>query len=88
MAEHDRGGDSLLVQVCLKCGLEYMFESQEPPDDLRCEKCGSEVFRSFYASTRSNEAADDFREATERDTLTTDPSTDIARGDLHDLGTA
>lgn len=86
MAEGEGRADGVLVQVCLKCGKEYMFESQEPPADLRCEKCGSEVFRAFFAETRSDEVIDDFRESTERDTLTTDGATDVTRGDLHDLG--
>jgi DNA-directed RNA polymerase subunit RPC12/RpoP len=85
MAEEGAGAEGVLVQVCLKCGLEYMFEDEEPPSDLVCEKCGSQVFRSFFAGTSEDEAAEDFRESTERDTLTTDPATDVTRGDLHDL---
>jgi predicted nucleic acid-binding Zn-ribbon protein len=86
MAEQDRGADGVLVQVCLKCGKEYMFDTGEPPAELSCEKCGSEVFRSFFSPPRGDEAAEDFRDSTERDTLTTDPGTDVTRGDLHDLG--
>jgi transcription initiation factor TFIIIB Brf1 subunit/transcription initiation factor TFIIB len=85
MAEKGAGANGVLVQVCLKCGLEYMFEDEEPPAELVCEKCGSQVFRSFFADTGEDEAAEDFRESTERDTLTTDPATDVTRGDLHDL---
>jgi hypothetical protein len=44
------------------------------------------VFRSFFAETRRDEVISDFRDTTERDTLTTDPATDVTRGDLHDLG--
>jgi predicted nucleic acid-binding Zn-ribbon protein len=86
MGERQEGADGVLVQICLKCGKEYMFEEESPPSDLRCGKCGSEVFRSFFAETRSDEAIADFRDSTERDTLTTDPATDVTRGDLHDLG--
>jgi predicted nucleic acid-binding Zn-ribbon protein len=86
MAERQEGAGGVLVQVCLKCGKEYMFEDESPPSDLRCEKCGGEVFRSFFAETRADEAVSDFRDSTERDTLTTDPATDVTRGDLHDLG--
>ncbi|HSJ25437.1 MAG TPA: hypothetical protein VK929_12240 [Longimicrobiales bacterium] len=86
MAEREREGEAVLVQVCLKCGKEYTFEGEEPPADLSCEKCGGEVFRSFYADSPDDEADTDFRESTERDTLTTDPATDVTRGDLHDLG--
>jgi DNA-directed RNA polymerase subunit RPC12/RpoP len=85
MAEQDRGTDGVLVQVCLKCGKEYSFDNTDPPADLTCEKCGSEVFRSFFAAPADDDVAADFRESTERDTLTTDPGTDVTRGDLHDL---
>jgi DNA-directed RNA polymerase subunit RPC12/RpoP len=85
MAESNRGADGVLVQVCLTCGKEYMFDA-EPPSDLACDKCGSTVFRSFVGRPRPDEVDDDFREATDRDTLTTDPATDVTQGDLHDLG--
>jgi hypothetical protein len=85
MAGKDGGTDGVLVQICIECGKEYMFEKQEPPDDLVCEKCGNGVFRSFFANQRSDEASDDFRETTERDVLTTDSAADVTRGDLHDL---
>ena len=78
--------DDVLVQVCLKCGKEYTFTDEQPPADLTCEKCGSSVFRSFFSADPRDEAVADFRDATERDTLTTDPGTDVAPGDLHDLG--
>lgn len=85
MARKDPGAGSVLVQVCLECGKEYMFENQEPPEDLTCTKCGNGVFRSFFASTRGDDVVDDFNESTQRDTLTTDSASDITRGDLHDL---
>lgn len=85
MAGNERGTDGVLVQVCLECGKEYMFEDAEPPADLKCDKCGNTVFRSFFATTRSDDASDDFRDETERDVLTTDSASDVTRGDLHDL---
>jgi hypothetical protein len=85
MADKGSGSHGVLVQICLECGKEYMFENQQPPEDLTCEKCGNTVFRPFFANTRSDEAADDFRESTERDVLTTDSPSDVTRGDLHDL---
>jgi predicted nucleic acid-binding Zn-ribbon protein len=86
MADRERDASGVLVQVCLKCGKQYSFDEQEPPADLSCEKCGGDVFRSFFADSPGDEVAADFRESTERDTLTTDPATDVTRGDLHDLG--
>jgi DNA-directed RNA polymerase subunit RPC12/RpoP len=82
----ERKERELLVQICLECGKEYMFEDREPPEDLKCEKCGNGVFRSFYANPVEDEVERDFREATERDTATDDPATDVTRGDLQDLG--
>jgi DNA-directed RNA polymerase subunit RPC12/RpoP len=85
MADGQGAGD-ILVQVCLECGKEYMFEGVAPPDDLTCEKCGGTVFRSFDARTREDDVSEDFRQSTERDTATDDPATDVTRGDLLDLG--
>lgn len=86
MADSGREDEAVLVQICLKCGNEYTFDEGEPPAGLRCEKCGSDVFRTFFSGSTEDEAQADFRESTERDTLTTDPATDVTRGDLHDLG--
>ncbi|MGH7552279.1 MAG: hypothetical protein ACREMQ_04560 [Longimicrobiales bacterium] len=103
MAERSEGADKILIQVCLECGKEYMFENDaqsrraaenavqtsatasELPQDLTCERCGGKVFRSFDAVTKDDEVRADFREATERDTATDDPATDVTRGDLQDL---
>lgn len=85
MAAQEKGSGEVLIQVCMECGKEYMFENQEPAEDLTCDKCGNGVFRSFYASARADEVSDDFRDSTERDVLTTDSPSDITRGDLHDL---
>ncbi len=85
MGEDQQQNRTVLVQVCIECGKEYMFEEQEPPKDQKCDKCGNSVFRSFYADTQPDEVARDYAESTERDTATDDPATDITRGDLHDL---
>jgi predicted nucleic acid-binding Zn-ribbon protein len=86
MAQREEGSDGVLVQICLECGKEYMFDDGNPPDDLSCDKCGNTVFRSFFAATEDDDVAADYREVTERDTATTDPASDVTRGDLHDLG--
>jgi DNA-directed RNA polymerase subunit RPC12/RpoP len=77
------GEERVLVQVCIECGKEYTF-TEEPPASLKCEKCGSVVFRSFYDGA-DDDVSEDFREMTERDTHTDDPATDVTRGDLQDL---
>jgi predicted nucleic acid-binding Zn-ribbon protein len=85
MADTNDGADGVLVQVCIQCGKEYMFDDQPPPASMTCEKCGNGVFRSFFSGRAGDEAAEDFRDSTERDTATTDPGTDVTQGDLHDL---
>ena len=87
-AAADRGepvGD-VVLKVCLECGREYEFEgAEEPPEDLTCEKCGNQVFRTFEDTVRPSEAAQDFRDTTDRDLATNDPEGDTLPGDLHDL---
>lgn len=74
------------VLVCMTCGREYQFEGDEkPPSDLKCEKCGSEVFRRFDDAAVAGEASAEFKESTERDLDTNDPEGHATRGDLHDL---
>jgi DNA-directed RNA polymerase subunit RPC12/RpoP len=93
MATGEAGGESaeqesteVVVLVCMTCGREYHFEGGDaPPEDLECEKCGSEVFRRFDDAAVPDEAQADFRESTDRDLATDDPEGDATRGDLHDL---
>jgi DNA-directed RNA polymerase subunit RPC12/RpoP len=82
MAENENG---VLVQVCVECGKEYLYDEQEPPADQKCERCGNTVFRSFFDGNRDDEAVADFNETTERDTTPEDPATDVSRSDLQDL---
>jgi hypothetical protein len=86
MADETRPPEGILLQVCIECGKEYMFEDAEPPAHLACERCGGTVFRPFFTATRDDEVQADFREVTERDTATDDGPTDIVSGDLADLG--
>lgn len=84
--EPRRGGPSqaVLTLVCETCGKDYFFEDETPPGDMQCDKCGSNVFRSFY-STVGDEAADDFRDSTERDLDPDDAEGDTLPGDVMDL---
>jgi hypothetical protein len=77
-------GDSVLTLVCETCGKDYFFEDEQPPQGMRCEKCGSTVFRSFH-DRAGDEAADDFRESTARDLDPDDAEGDVLPGDLLDL---
>lgn len=92
MAQRERGGKrpapgdtGILVQICVECGREYTFEDEPPPDDLECEKCGGEVFRSYYEADEPSEASIDFEETTGRDMNPDDPEGDTTSGDLVDL---
>lgn len=74
----------VLTLICEGCGKDYFFEDDPPPETMRCEKCGSTVFRSFHSSV-GDEAADDFRDSTERDLDPDDAEGDTLPGDVMDL---
>ncbi len=76
----------VLTLVCFKCGKEYFFADENPPEEMTCEKCGNGVFRSFFAPV-NDEVADDFRDSTERDLTPDSPATDVRPGDVIDLNT-
>jgi hypothetical protein len=75
---------TVLTLVCELCGKDYSFEDESPPEGLKCEKCGGIVFRTFQDSV-GDEAADDFRDTTERDLDPDDPEGDTLPGDILDL---
>ena len=81
----DKGRPRSLVQVCEVCGKEYSFDTQPPPADLKCDRCGNGVFRSFFEVATADEVEEDYRAATERDFSTDDPSTDVTAADVRDL---
>ena len=74
----------VLTLVCENCGKDYFFEDDPPPENMRCEKCGGTVFRSFH-TTVGDEASDDFRDSTERDLDPDDAEGDVLPGDVMDL---
>jgi hypothetical protein len=76
--------EEMLTLVCENCGKDYFFDDEPPPAAMKCEKCGGTVFRSFYTSI-GDEAADDFRDSTERDLNPDDPEGDVMPGDILDL---
>lgn len=84
--QDDADATDVVLLVCMECGREVQFEGgEEPPSDLKCEKCGNDVFRRFDDSGSPDEAAADFRESTERDMHTDDTAEDTTRQDLLDL---
>jgi hypothetical protein len=79
------GASGTLTLVCERCGKDYFFDAAEPPPaGLACEKCGGTVFRTFHDCV-GDEAADDFRDSTERDTDPDDAEGEVMPGDLLDL---
>lgn len=78
------GPDRMLTLVCEKCGKDYFFDDEPPQAGMKCEKCGGTVFRSFY-SVVGDDAADDFRDSTERDLDPDDAEGDVLPGDIMDL---
>lgn len=85
MARQEEPAVRVLVLVCIECGKEYMFEDEEPGGELVCEKCGNEVFRSFYDSADRSEEEEDFAETTGRDVALDAGATEVTRSDLLDL---
>jgi len=80
-----RLADGVLTQVCLECGKEYNFDREPPPPDLTCEKCGNQVFRSFFTVKGYDETEADFLHSTERDLAPNDDESDVTRSDIVDL---
>lgn len=74
----------VLTLVCETCGKDYFFEDTPPEPGMACDKCGGTVFRSFH-ETVGDEAADDFRDTTERDLDPDDAEGDVMPGDVMDL---
>lgn len=74
----------VLTLVCETCGKDYFFDGTQPEPGMACEKCGGTVFRSFHDSA-GDEAAEDFRDSTERDLDPDDAEGDVMPGDVMDL---
>lgn len=77
--------DGVLIQVCLTCGREYTFDTEPPPPDLECEKCGQRVFRSYFDIAGRDEVIEDHRASTERDVAPDDAESDVTLDDIMDL---
>lgn len=80
-----RPADGVLVQVCLECGKEYLFDRRPPPEDMTCEKCGNVVFRSFFSVTGYDDVEADFQASTGRDLAPNDDESDVTKADILDL---
>jgi hypothetical protein len=76
--------ESVLTLVCETCGRDYHFAEAGPPPKISCDRCGGTVFREFD-TVIGDEAADDFRDSTERDLRPDDAEGDVLPGDVMDL---
>lgn len=83
--EEGAADEGVLTLVCLKCGKEYYFEGSAPSGEVHCEKCGSDVFRSFFSPSEEDEVARDFTDSTDRDLDPDDAEGDTLPGDVLDL---
>ena len=52
----DQGPRGIVTMVCLTCGNERFFDDAAP-SSLKCDKCGSTVFRTFATPTEPDEAS-------------------------------
>ena len=86
----DNAGDAgeprgeVLTLVCETCGKDYFFDGTQPEPGMASEQCGGTVFRSVHENV-GDEAADDFRDSTERDLDPDDAEGDVMPGDVMDL---
>lgn len=94
--EHEAHGDGLRRQmanpvipsvttmVCVTCGAEQFFDGAVPAG-LRCQRCGSMVFRTFDTPTRRDEATIAHLEEESRSMQYGDSSPQTAPEDVRDL---
>ena len=76
--------ESVTTMVCLMCGAEQFFDSR-PPQGLKCQRCGSAVFRTFDTPTRRDEATIAHLEEEARSVQYGDASPQTAPEEIRDL---
>jgi hypothetical protein len=77
--------EGVFTLVCVRCGTEYYFADEDPPQGMICEKCGNRVFRDFFSPQENDAAAEDFEDTTHRDLDPDDAEGDTLPGDVMDL---
>ena len=75
---------SVTTMVCLTCGAEQFFDDAVPAN-LKCQRCGSGVFRTFDTPTERNEATVAHLEEEARSVQYGDPSPSGTQEDARDL---
>lgn len=78
--------ESVTTMVCLTCGAEQFFEGRVPAG-LKCQRCGSSVFRTFDTPTRRDEATIAHLEEEARSVQYGDSSPQTAPEEVRDLET-
>ena len=79
-----RGPRGLVTMVCLTCGAEKFFD-KSVPSSLKCDKCGSTVFRQFATPTEPDEATIAQLEEQARSMSYGDPSPGTTPDEVRDL---
>jgi ribosomal protein S27E len=80
----NRGPRGLVTLVCLTCGNEKFFD-EAVPSSVKCDKCGSTVFRQFATPTEPDEATIDQLEAQARSVSYGDASPETTPDEVRDL---
>jgi DNA-directed RNA polymerase subunit RPC12/RpoP len=56
MAGRNEGPHGIVTMICITCGNEKFFD-ERVPSSIKCDKCGSTVFRQFATPTEPDEAS-------------------------------
>lgn len=75
---------SVTTMVCVTCGAEQFFDDT-PPAALKCQRCGSTVFRAFDTPTVRDEATIAHLEEEARSIQLGDASPQTAPEEVRDL---
>ena len=80
-----RGPRGLVTMVCITCGAEQFFD-QSVPSSIKCQRCGSTVFRQFATPTEPDEATISQLEEQARSIEYGDASPQTSADEVRDLG--
>jgi hypothetical protein len=75
---------SVTTMVCVTCGNEEFFDDRVP-DNLKCRKCGSVVFRTFETPAPDDEVAASQLEEQARSMAYGDASPETSPDEVRDL---
>ena len=79
------GPRGLVTMVCITCGAEQFFD-QAVPSSIKCQKCGSTVFRQFATPTEPDEATISQLEQQARSISYGDSSPQTSPDEVSELG--